>query len=204
MGTVSELAPSGVEADGLVFRLADPGHAHGDVKVWCDVELGVELAMQPVPGGWELRLPLPGLDCLEYLFDADGELAPDPGNPDQVDGAFGPHSWLALPGYQPPAWLDEPAAPGRRTAVAVGDIDVEVWEPDGQDGSLPLLLVHDGPEMDAYGGVTRYAATRPPMRVALLSPGRNRDERYAANPAYAAALVEEVLPALAAAYETTR
>ena len=68
---------------------------------------------------------------------------------------------------------------------------------------LPLLLVHDGAEMDAYGGVVRYAATRPPMRVALLGPGSDRDERYAANPAYAAALVDEVLPAITDAFETT-
>jgi enterochelin esterase-like enzyme len=65
-----------------------------------------------------------------------------------------------------------------------------------------LLLVHDGTEMDAYGGVVRYAATQPPMRVALLSPGTERDARYAANPAYAGVLVGEVLPALTAAYET--
>src|SRR3954463_11049177 len=130
MGRVSEIAPSGVEADALVFRLADGDHTHQDVKVWCDVELDPEwqgeLAMSPVAGGWELRMPLPDLDCLEYLFDADGELAPDPGNPDQVEGAFGPPSWLAMPGYRPPAWLDEPPAPGRRTPMTVGDIAVEV------------------------------------------------------------------------------
>jgi enterochelin esterase family protein len=34
------------------------------------------------------------------------------------------------------------------------------------------------------------------MRVGLLSPGKQRDERYAASPAYAAALVDEVVPAL--------
>jgi enterochelin esterase-like enzyme len=202
MGTGSELAPSGVEADALVFRFADPEHAHDEVKVWFDVELGVELAMSRVAGGWELRIPLPDLDCLEYLFDADGELAPDPGNPDQVDGAFGPHSWLALPGYRQPGWLDAPTVPGRRTSLTVGEIDVEVWEPD--EGPLPLLLVHDGAEMDRYGRVVHFAATRPPMRVALLSPGSNRDERYAANPAYAAALVDDVVPALTAAYETDR
>ena len=94
-----------VEDDEIVFRLADPEHALADPKVWCDVELGVELGMGPVEGGWELRLGLPDLDCLEYLIDVDGAMAPDPGNPDQVDGAFGPHSWLALPGYRPPAWL---------------------------------------------------------------------------------------------------
>ena len=204
MGPVTDIAPSGVEADALVFRLADPDHTHDHVTVWFDVELGVEVAMSRVVGGWELRIPLPDLDCLEYLFDVDGELAPDPGNPDRVDGAFGPHSWLALPGYRPPAWLDQPAAPGRRTAMAAGEIDVEVWEPEGHDGEpLPLLLVHDGAEMDAYGHAVRYAATRPPMRVALLSPGSSRDERYSANPAYAAALVGEVVPALTEAFETS-
>ena len=62
---------------------------------------------------------MPDLDCLEYLFDADGAMAPDPGNPDQVDGAFGPHSWLAMPGYLPPAWLDA-ARRGSRLAMTVG------------------------------------------------------------------------------------
>ena len=51
--------------------------------------------MLEVEDGWELRLDLPDLDCLEYLFDVDGTLASDPGNPDRVEGAFGPHSWLA-------------------------------------------------------------------------------------------------------------
>jgi enterochelin esterase family protein len=206
VGTVSEIAPTAVEGDEIAFRLSDPEHEHGDVKVWFDVELAPdgqsELGMAEVDGGWELRLPMPDLDCLEYLFDADGTMAPDPGNPDQVDGAFGPHSWLAMPGYRPPAWLTEPVVEGRRTSLTVGDIDVEVWEPD--DGPLPLLLVHDGAEMDAYGRVLHYAATRPPMRVALLSPGSNRDERYAANPTYADALVDEVIPALTSAYETTQ
>ena len=159
--------------------------------------------MAAVDGGWELRLPMPDLDCLEYLFDVDGRLAPDPGNPDQVDGAFGPHSWLAMPGYQPPAWLAEESRPGRRQPLSAGEIDIEVWEPAGhEDAPLPLLLVHDGAEMDEYGGVVRYAATRPPMRVGLLSPGESRDERYAANPAYAAALVDEVVPAITGTFET--
>jgi len=205
VGTVrasaKELAPTAVEGDEIVFRLSDPEHEHDDVKVWFDVELGVERGMAEVDGGWELRLPLPDLDCLEYLFVVDGSMAPDPGNPDQVDGAFGPHSWLAMPGYRPPDWLGDPTTPGRRTSLTVGDIDVEVWEP--ADGPLPLLLVHDGAEMDQYGRVVHYAATRPPMRVALLSPGDNRDERYAANPAYAAALVDEVVPALTEAFETS-
>ena len=94
----------------------------------------VELAMTEVQGGWELRLALPDLDCLEYLFDVDGTLAPDPGNPDRVEGAFGPHSWLAMPGYQRPAWLDVDAAPGQRRRLTVAEVDLEVWEPAGQKG----------------------------------------------------------------------
>ena len=204
MGTVSQLATA-VEDDEVVFRLSDTEHEYADVKVWFDVDLGVELAMAEVEDGWELRLALPDLDCLEYLFDVDGTLVPDPGNPDRVEGAFGPHSWLAMPGYQPPGWLDADSAPGSRHELTVGEIGVEVWEPAGHEGApLPLLLVHDGAEMDAYGGVVRYAATRPPMRVGLLAPGSDRDARYAANPAYAAALVDEVLPAITDAFETTR
>ena len=58
--------------------------------------------------------------------------------------------------------------------------------------------------MDAYGGLTRYvgaavaAGRLPRMRVALLAPGA-RNERYAANPAYAATLVDHVVPFLAKA-----
>jgi enterochelin esterase-like enzyme len=208
MGTVSQLAPTAVEDDWIVFRLSDPDHELAEVKVWSDVELAPEqqsdLRMAAVEGGWELRLGLPDLDCLEYLFDADGTMAPDPGNPDRVEGAFGPHSWLAMPGYEAPSWLDLSAADGKRHQLTVGEIDVEVWEPvDHAEAPLPLLLVHDGAEMDAYGGVVRYAATRPPMRVALLSPGSERDERYAANTAYAAALVGEVIPALIGAFPTS-
>src|SRR3954462_12457258 len=155
MGTVSELATT-VEDDEIVFRLSDPEHEHDEVKVWGDLQLGVELGLAEGDGGWELRLPMPDLDCLEYLFDVDGDLAPDPGNPELVEGAFGPHSWLGMPGYEQPAWLDEPALPRRRHQLTIGKVGVEVWEPVGHEqDELPLLLVHDGAEMDHYGGVVR-------------------------------------------------
>ena len=165
MGQVSELAPTAVEDDAIVFRLSDPEHAYADVRIWSDVELASDLSLGRVDGGWELTLGLPDLDCLEYLFDVDGALVPDPGNPHQVDGAFGPHSWLPMPGYQSPAWLEGPAPAGERHRHTVADIDMEVWEPG--PGPMPLLLVHDGAEMDRFGSVVRYAATRPAMRVAL-------------------------------------
>jgi pimeloyl-ACP methyl ester carboxylesterase len=188
LSSTGQLAPTAVEDDALVFRLGDPDHDATDVKVWCDLQLGIELDLVAVPGGWERRLPLPDLDCLEYLFDVDGALSPDPGNPEVVEGPFGPHSWLAMPGYEAPAWLHEPAQPGRRQQLTVGEVEVELWEPVGHEADrLPLLLVHR---------IVHYAGTRRPMRVALLSPGDHRDERYAANPAYAATLVDEVLPAV--------
>ncbi len=81
-----------------------------------------------------------------------------------------------------------------------------VWSPG--DGDLPLLVAHDGPEMDEFGALTRYvgalvgAGRLPAMRVALMVPGA-RNERYAANPDYAEALVEHVVPAITAAHPTT-
>jgi len=206
--TTRELAPTAVEDGAIVFRLGDPEHELVEVRVWLDLVTPAnwpdDLAMDEVAGGWELRLPVPDLACLEYLFEAGGDLAPDPSNPDQVDGAFGAHSFLPMPGYRPPVWLDRAPRPGERRGLSVADVDIEVWEPEGhEDEPMPLLLVHDGAEMDQFGRVTHYAGTRRPMRVALLSPGDHRDERYAANPAYADALVGEVVPELIERFPTS-
>ncbi|MGI8644968.1 MAG: alpha/beta hydrolase [Nocardioides sp.] len=197
----------------LSFRLADPDAAHEAVSLWCDLELG-DTRFGPVPGGWARDLPVggaagPAIDRIEYLFDVDGTLGLDPGNPLVVPGAFGDHSWLPLEGYAAPAWLDiEPVAGERAPATLedtpVGTVDLEVWAPaDATVGeSLPLLISHDGLEMDEYGALTRFvgagiaAGRLPRMRVALLVPGA-RNERYAANPAYAATLVDHVVPLLA-------
>ena len=199
----------------IAFRLPDADGAATSVRLWCDLDLG-DTAFAPVAGGWALDLPVGGaddvaIDRIEYLFDVDGTLGLDPGNPLWVPGAFGDHSWLPLAGYSAPAWLDvEPAAGQRVTATVtdtpVGTVDLEVWAPAdaGDHEVLPLLISHDGPEMDAYGDLTRYvgaavtAGRLPRMRVALLAPGA-RNERYAANPAYAAALVDHVVPFLAKA-----
>jgi enterochelin esterase-like enzyme len=214
-----------VEDDEVVWRRAHAEEEPDGVRLWSDFDLG-DTSFQRVDGGWELRLPrkkLPPVDRLEYLFEVTkgGETASvlDPGNPLKVGGAFGDHSWLSL-GYQPPAWLDVQPVPGSRqrltvTDTPVGDVEVEIWSPAGTEPSdkLPLLLSHDGPEMDNLGELTRYigamialrqaqgtsgpqvARGLPPMRVGLLAPG-SRDERYAANPAYADALCQHVLPAV--------
>jgi enterochelin esterase family protein len=69
------------------------------------------------------------------------------------------------------------------------------------DEPAPLLLVHDGPEYASLGGLTHYlgvsiaAGTVPPVRAALLDPG-DRNDWYAANPAYTKALCTAVVDAL--------
>ncbi len=192
-----------VDGDVVVVRLPDPVGAASSVRLWSDLELG-DTGFERVPGGWELRLMDLPVDLLEYLIDVDGDLALDPTNPQTVDGAFGAHSWVALPGYRPPAWLDAPKVIGESHELQVGDVDVVMWEPPGAEH---LLLAHDGPEMAAYGGLLEFvgaaiaAGSIPSTRVALLDPGP-RNRRYSANPEYAATLSDEVVPALLAAAPT--
>jgi enterochelin esterase-like enzyme len=203
-----------VEGDDVVVRYADPEHVASGVRVWAHLDLG-DAALDPVEGGWEGRLKDLPVDRLEYLLDIDGDLRPDPSNPRLTPGPFGDHSWIPLPAYRAPAWLDlEPVAGVRTTLTlsrtAAGRIDCEIWSPEAVPASepLPMLVSHDGPEMDAYGALTAYAGamiasrTLPPMRVALVSPGPRRNKRYAANPAYARALTTRLVPGLADAFAT--
>ena len=189
MAPVEQVAGTSVQTHRIVFRYPDPEGRVEGVRLWTDLDLGGDLAMRRTELGWELRVPMPRLDCLEYLFDVAGEgMVTDPGNPHLKDGAFGPHSFLALPDYREPRWLDLEPVPGAHTPVAR---DAIVWQPESvaSNDRLPMLVAHDGPEMDRYGELTRYVAALvgagelPAMRVALLAPGP-RDERYAANPAY--------------------
>ena len=208
-----------VEDDEVVWRLPHTEHHPDRVRLWSDFDLG-DTSFERGKDGWELRLPrkkLPPVDRLEYLFEVtkgkETATLLDPGNPLRVGGAFGDHSWLSL-GYRPPAWLDVIPEPGDRqrltvSGTPVGDVEVEIWSPVGTRpaGQLPLLLSHDGPEMDNLGQLTRFVgamiATKrlPPMRVGLVAPGA-RDERYAANPAYADALCRHVLPQVLGAAPT--
>jgi len=202
-----------VDGGDVVVRYADPEHRAERVSVWAHLHLG-DTSMRPVDGGWEVRLKDLPVDRFEYLLDVHGELRPDPGNPRVVPGPFADHSWLPLPAYREPGWLGLAQVPGERASLtlsrtAVGRLDAEIWSPveAAADESLPLLVSHDGPEMDAYGGLTAYvgamigAGRLPRMRVALVGPG-NRNKRYAANPAYARALTTRLVPALMEAVPT--
>src|SRR6478736_4569622 len=99
-----------------------------------------------------------------------------------------------------------------RTRMTVGDtpvgsVDLAVVTPVGtrRTDPLPLLIAHDGPEYSRRAhllSVLRAAVTDrrvPPTRVVLLEPGP-RNERYAANPDWAEALTQHVLPRVLEAY----
>jgi enterochelin esterase family protein len=133
----------------------------------------------------------------------------DPGNPLQVDGAFGPKSVVQFPDYRAPAWLMQSDAPDTTLPLAIdtkahdATITGMLWSPVSlaSDEPAPMLLVHDGPEYAKLGSFTHYlgaliaAGRLPPLRAALLAPGE-RNSWYSANPAYATALCTEVVPEL--------
>lgn len=93
------------------------------------------------------------------------------------------------------------------SGTPVGDVGLAVVTPVGtrRTDPLPLLLVHDGPEYSRRShllSVLRGATSEgraAPTRVVLLEPGP-RNERYAANPDWAQALTEHVLPRVQTAY----
>jgi enterochelin esterase-like enzyme len=207
---------SGVEGGEVVFRLADPEHALRGVRLWEELGVAAEmLEFKPVVYGWELRLPQPSVHRMEYMFDiTDGAMITDPTNPRVVGGAFGKHSWLPLPGYVEPGWLSVEPIQSSLTALPVdptpvGPVDVQVWAPEGiaPGFELPLLLSHDGPEFASYVGLPQYVGAMvasgelPPLRLALVRPG-SRNLWYAANPDYATALTQHVLPAVTTAYKS--
>ncbi len=207
-----------VEGAEVVFRLDDPDHELTGVRLW--QELGIpddSLDFREVDGGWELRLPRPTAHRMEYLFEVrDGDdqevLGVDPANPQVVDGAFGTHSVLELPGYTEPSWAAVDPVPSVVEPLVVagtvlGAVQVSVWSPADADTDepLPLLVAHDGPEFAGYADLTQYVGagvadkTLPRLRLALVAPG-DRNAWYSADPDYSAALVHRVLPGVREAY----
>lgn len=207
--------PAEPPADGVLLRVADPDGALAGVRLVLDLRLPPELLEFRRAGhGYELAFRPPPVSRLEYLLElryAGGgtKVITDPANPKQVGGAFGPKSVLEFAGYAPPHWLAATADPGATTELET-TIPARIWAPAGvsDDLSLPLLVVHDGPEYDTLANLNTYlgAGTAggwlPVLRVALLSPG-TRNAWYSASPRYARALVRQTLPQLRAALPTT-
>ena len=159
---------------------------------------------------WVLELRIWPLDRLEYQLElehhsGERELVCDPGNPHRAPGAFGEKSVLLAPEYEPPTWLHTEPVAGEIAELSPrgrglrGTVPIKLWSP--ADGTLPLLVAHDGPELDQLSSLTHYAGAMiaanelPPFKVAMLGPG-HRDEWYSGSPHYARALATDVLPAI--------
>ncbi|HVF53453.1 MAG TPA: alpha/beta hydrolase-fold protein [Actinomycetota bacterium] len=203
-----------VEENEIVFRIPDPDRELAGVRLYQEIDRprnGPEFS-QTASGAWELRWARPQADRVEYqveLLGKDGSSGPicDPFNPRTTPGVFGDKSVVEVPGYRPPAWLDEELPFGARVETAVksrilrAELPLIVWSSAGttSDQELPLLIVHDGPEFDALAQLTRflaYATTTgrvPPMRAALLGP-MDRNQIFSASAAYARAFAHEILP----------
>jgi enterochelin esterase-like enzyme len=205
------------------FSFADPGRALAGVALAHELRRPRRARFLRRPGGraWELRFPRPEADRLEYLLEltrrgGSVELVSDPENPLRARGPLGDKSVVELPGYEPPDWIaDDESPPGETRALALrsrrlrGALPALLWASADADPEepLPLLVVHDGPEFAKYSELTRLLdhlvafGELPPLRAALLPPS-DRNETYAASPAYGRTLVKELLPAVLAAAPT--
>lgn len=165
---------------------------------------------------WQLMLPRPDADRLEYLVQVTRrgggvETLPDAGNPAVAPGPFGDKSVIEFPGYVPPSWLHHTGPAGSLLEIRVESerldaaVAIQIWTAASAtpETPLPLLLAHDGPEYALYSSLLALLDREcaegrlPPLHVALLQPG-NRDEEYTASADYAEAVVTEILPAIEA------
>jgi enterochelin esterase family protein len=219
--TVASAVGQVVDSGGVTFRYPDP-EGHGTrVRLVQEVawpRSGWWLTQRSSDRVWELHLPRPPVDRMEYQFelvheDGRSELILDPGNPRTAPGAFGPKSVVEFPEYRPPSWTrpDRPSVPsGERRDLEIsstlldGPMRALLWSPAGSRpiDELPLLIAHDGIEFAAFSQLLEMLdqltgrRLLPRMRAALLQPV-SRDQDYSASPRYARAVSQHVMPFLA-------
>lgn len=185
----------------VVFELADRARRLASVRLVQEIGLPEPLTFHRRPGGWQLAVDRPDVARMEYLFEVEDHNGHrttilDPANPRRAPGAFGDKSVLEFADYRRPGWLAVDPVPATETE-SDGPVPATLWSPHGLPARrpAPLLVVHDGPEYARLGDFTRYlgagiaTGALPPLRAALLGPG-DRNEWYAANPDYAARLVD--------------
>ena len=216
MSLVAVRGPQVLE-DVVVFSLPDPDRALRGVRLLQEIRRprnGPELQRDADDDVWKAAFLRPKADRMEYQLELqheDGgyEIIPDPGNPLTAAGPFGYKSVLELPGYVPPAWLDAEAPAGTETPALVTSrilhdrLPAIVWAPPDTDPQepLPLLVVHDGPELAKFSALTQFLSGMvaqgrlPQLRAGLVGPV-NRDNTYSASAAYTRAMAHEILPAL--------
>jgi enterochelin esterase family protein len=216
---VSAVAVAGPQVldEVVIFSLPDPDRALNGVRLLQEIRRprnGPEFQRDANADVWKAAFLRPKADRMEYQLELqheDGgyEVIPDPTNPLTAPGPFGDKSVLELPGYMPPAWLEEDAPAGTETPTLINSrilrdrMPAIVWAPADTDPEepLPLLVAHDGPEYARFSGLTHYLAVMvaqgrlPRMRAGLVGPV-DRDNTYSASAAYSRAVAHEILPAL--------
>jgi enterochelin esterase-like enzyme len=118
---------------------------------------------------------------------------------------------LEFDGYERTLWLAAEEAPAGtlepfsfRSRTLHTEVSGDLWTAYGvrEGASLPLLVVHDGPEFAEHASILRLFDSAiaelelRPFRAALLRPPRDRNEMYSASARYANALGGEILPTL--------
>ncbi|MDQ3766179.1 MAG: alpha/beta hydrolase-fold protein [Actinomycetota bacterium] len=216
---MSDIAMPGphVGEQDITFRVADADRRFAQVALVQEIErprVGPEFALDE-RATWILRWRRPPALRMEYKLnlvhrDGGAESVCDPANPLRASGPFGDKSVLELPGCQRPDWLDaDPPSSGSVIETSVesahlgGRVRVRLWRREGwnEPRSLPLLVVHDGPEYEDHASLIvmlEHMTARselPPMQAALLAP-LDRSEHYSPSTTYSRALIEEVLPQL--------
>jgi enterochelin esterase-like enzyme len=202
----------------ITLRYHDPDRGLTGVRLVQEIGLSggmLDFTYDDDGGAWRLCLPPVAVRRLEYRLELrrgdDTQEICDPDNPRRAPGAFGDKSVLEFDGYHPPEWLAWEGAPGhwRDLTIAAPTLDAEIsvriWSAPGARG---VLLAHDGPEYDRLAGLSHHSAAlvaagrMPPHHLVLLGPG-DRNDWYSANPAYARALADEVLPRVRRELDTT-
>ena len=192
-----------------------PTGAFNAVRLASDLPLSHEQRSFTRNGdGWRLDVDVSDILRLEYKLEVehvDGatEHVCDPGNPKRAPGAFGEKSVLELPGYEPPAWLDEEGVEGEYAEVAIrgrglgAHVPIRIWSPASAAPGQPLrlLLANDGPEYDELSQLTRFAAAKIAAGSCRRSGSRcsqplDRNQWYSASAAYSRVLAHDIVPAL--------
>ncbi|BBH70479.1 hypothetical protein ACTI_71640 [Actinoplanes sp. OR16] len=194
------------------FRFPDAGKRLSAVRLLSSIR---HADLEFDGDGWVTTIEAPAVRRIEYRFeltrpDGSRETVNDPGNAVHAAGGFGESSVVHSPDYAEPDWLHRSGSSGAWRTLHLPvrglhtTLDLRIWSPDGPDTPHGrVLIAHDGPDYERFGGLTRYSAAMiragrvPPYHLVLLPPG-DRDEWYSASPAYSLALAGEIIPQIRA------
>lgn len=210
-----------LDRDGATFLFDPEGRDVRSVRLHHSIHMLGEIPFEKSKkcGIFFARLPLPWGSRIEYslaLTHANGhtEMIPDPRNPDMAWCPFGGKSVVRMGGYQLPAFCnrDDHGRHGRHGSVTelafhsnvYGDErTVRIHHPAtvSPGEALPVVVVFDGSDYINYSEMlivldNLHAKREVAPFVTVFSDPRDRTHEYAANPANAEFLVQDLLPAV--------